>query len=342
MSEYRITDKLPEYTFQGYQYLLEKQPVNVSTHFSFCEAVDTKLFSTALNKTLDRIPYFKTHFCLDGDELCLAVNDSPCILYCGKEKRKIPEETNGYLFYIFCDGNTVYCEWNHFISDTRGFFAFLSQIIGEYCTLRYNEPFIGTDFPYEPGLTWDEITPYYQKQNRQFNILDANETELLTNETHEIVLHLDKESVVNIAKKMDIKPFSLLLAVFSVIIKVCGKTESISIGYPIDFRKNISHPNAFFNCVTMYRREINDLKKFSFKGLATEIDQGVRDSLVHENTMLSAARDFGMIQEIMNIKADMKMKKRIYEMSKSINFMDLFSVTLVIFLFPTLSIFVNR
>lgn len=318
-----MPDRLEEYIFQGYNYLLERQQTRIKIRFSFCDPVDSELLSEALNTALEKMPYFRMQLCYDTDGPYLAENDSPCVVYRGRRERCIPEETNGYLFYISSEGNTVYSEWLHFITDGRGAFAFLTELAGEYCALRYNEPFDSAEFPDEPGLTWEEIAPYHKPCTQQSLSSDGNMSDLLSGDAHELVMHLDKESVISIAGKYGIKPFSLIIAVFGEVLKNCIQTDGISVGYPVDIRRDISHQNALYNCIAMCRHEIDGFRKFSFEELAAETDRRVRSSLSHEKLMEAAAMDYGMFRDIAAIKVKEKVKQRMYEMTKRICFIHL-------------------
>lgn len=148
-------------------------------------------------------------------------------------------------------------------------------------------------------------------------------SDLLSGDAHELVMHLDKESVISIAGKYGIKPFSLIIAVFGEVLKNCIQTDGISVGYPVDIRRDISHQNALYNCIAICRHEIDGFRKFSFEELAAETDRRVRSSLSHEKLMEAAAMDYGMFRDIAAIKVKEKVKQRMYEMTKRICFIHL-------------------
>ncbi len=45
---------------------------------------------------------------------------SPALCTPAVHMRNIPEQTNGYLFCVSCEGDTVYFDWHHFLLDGHG------------------------------------------------------------------------------------------------------------------------------------------------------------------------------------------------------------------------------
>lgn len=84
-------------------------------------------------------------------ELFLEPNPNPCLVYQGSAQRDIPEETNGYLFSVSCEGDTVYFDWYHFLMDGHGVSPFLTRILEQYCNLRYGTAFANTPIVCSPA-----------------------------------------------------------------------------------------------------------------------------------------------------------------------------------------------
>lgn len=84
-------------------------------------------------------------------ELFLEPNPNPCLVYQGSAQRDIPEETNGYLFSVSCEGDTVYFDWYHFLMDGHGVSPFLTRILEQYCNLRYGTAFANTPILCSPA-----------------------------------------------------------------------------------------------------------------------------------------------------------------------------------------------
>ena len=124
---------------------------------------DTALLQRALTTALASAPYYTQRLVQEKREMWLEPNTEPCLVYHGSTMRNIPEQTNGYLFCISCEGDTVYFDWHHFLLDGHGVSPLFTSILEQYCNLRYGTAFavqqIVCDPPYDMEAMLAEYPP---------------------------------------------------------------------------------------------------------------------------------------------------------------------------------------
>ena len=142
-----------EYNFQGIMYFFRREKIQCRYQFSLRDAVDITLLQRALTAALASAPYYTQRLVQEKREMWLEPNTEPCLVYPGSTMRNIPEQTNGYLFCVSCEGDTVYFDWHHFLLDGHGVSPLLTSILEQYCNLRYGTAFavpqIVCDPPYD-------------------------------------------------------------------------------------------------------------------------------------------------------------------------------------------------
>ena len=136
-----------EYIFQGTMYFFRREKILCRYQFALQDAVEPALLQRALDTALSAAPYYQVQLVQEKRSFFLEPNPNPCLVYQGSAQRDIPEETNGYLFSVSCEGDTVYFDWYHFLMDGHGVSPFLTRILEQYCNLRY-----GTAFANKPIL----------------------------------------------------------------------------------------------------------------------------------------------------------------------------------------------
>lgn len=109
-----------EYNFQGIMYFFRREKIQCRYQFSLRDAVDITLLQRALTAALASAPYYTQRLVQEKREMWLEPNTEPCLVYPGSTMRNIPEQTNGYLFCVSCEGDTVYFDWHHFLLDGHG------------------------------------------------------------------------------------------------------------------------------------------------------------------------------------------------------------------------------
>ena len=88
------------------------------------DPVDPALLQQAVDAALDAADYFKMKLVREKRDVYLMENDRPFTVRLGSELRAMPEETDGYLFNVSCEGDTVFFDWFHFLADGHGMARF--------------------------------------------------------------------------------------------------------------------------------------------------------------------------------------------------------------------------
>ena len=109
-----------EYIFQGTMYFFRREKILCRYQFALQDAVEPALLQRALDAALSAAPYYRVQLVQEKRSFFLEPNPNPCLVYQGSAQRDIPEETNGYLFSVSCEGDTVYFDWYHFLMDGHG------------------------------------------------------------------------------------------------------------------------------------------------------------------------------------------------------------------------------
>jgi len=97
--------------------------------------VDKPLFAEAVNAVMQRFPLYKTKLKKGYGGYYLKENSAPVPVFGwnGKPQTPIdPEETNGYRFRFSLDGNRIYLEMFHALTDANGAMRFLLAAVRRY------------------------------------------------------------------------------------------------------------------------------------------------------------------------------------------------------------------
>ena len=116
------------------------------------DSVDAARLLSAVKTTLQYHPLFRCKMMYDK-QYYLEDNDNPEIPIFHTDTEHRPKElgknTNGYLFQICYDENTVSFEWCHAITDGRGAIRFFSNILDSYFGVEMPE--VPAEFPLALG-----------------------------------------------------------------------------------------------------------------------------------------------------------------------------------------------
>ena len=130
-----------EFLPQGAMYFYREKHIYCRYQYLLKDPVDPALLQQAVDAALDAADYFKMKLVREKRDVYLVENDRPFTVRLGSELRAMPEETDGYLFNVSCEGDTVFFDWFHFLADGHGMARFLTRILMEYCNRRYGAGF---------------------------------------------------------------------------------------------------------------------------------------------------------------------------------------------------------
>ena len=163
-----------EYIFQGTMYFFRREKILCRYQFALQDAVEPALLQRALEAALSAAPYYRVQLVQEKRSFFLEPNPNPCLVYQGSAQRDIPEETNGYLFSVSCEGDTVYFDWYHFLMDGHGVSPFLTRILEQYCNLRYGTAFANTPILCSPAYDIEAMMEKYPCEAVRTNVLGTS------------------------------------------------------------------------------------------------------------------------------------------------------------------------
>ena len=238
--------------FQGIVYYYRENQVLCRYQATLKEAVDLSLLQQALDAARPLAEYYFCHVVWEKREARLEPNTAPCRVRQGSAQPKIPEETNDYLFSLGYEGNTVYLDWFHFLADGRGSAPFFTLLLKLYCNLRSNAGFVcealASDPPYDVEQLLARCLESQAANNMQKDVLQIHE-----GTPHFQRLRLDRQSLVNLAQKEGVKPFSALMGLTCQAAQRYLEKNNLVYSYAADTRAALGVPHALYNCIASFQ-----------------------------------------------------------------------------------------
>ncbi len=129
--------------------------------------MDTPVSRDNLQKAVDiamnRYPYFRARAVLTGSTYAIEKNDLPFVVYEGDEFISLGDpRINGHLISFACNGNDLYIDYFHGLTDGRGMMPLLRTVFYYYSIYHYGETPDSknvnlADSPVDPAETADPI-----------------------------------------------------------------------------------------------------------------------------------------------------------------------------------------
>ncbi len=304
--------------FQGIVYYYRENQVICRYQASLRGAVDPVLLQQALDAARPLAEYYFCRVVWEKQEARLEPNDAPCMVRRGSAQPKIPEETNDYLFSLGYEGDTVYLDWFHFLADGRGGSPFFTLLLKLYCNLRYGAAFVCKTLPSSPPFDIEELLARYP-ESQVANDMQKDVLQISEGTPHFLRLRLDKQSLVDLALREDIKPFSALMGLTTQAAQRYLEKDDIIYSFATDNRAALGVPDALYNCIASFQLPIMlepDARLHSFAG---QIDAAIRVSLTPESRLFRMAEQLGWVHQVFCQKAALKIKKRIFQMGEYIS-----------------------
>ena len=226
-----------EYIFQGTMYFFRREKILCRYQFALKDAVDSALLQRALDAALSAAPYYRVQLVQEKREAFLEPNPNPCLVYAGGAQRSIPEETNGYLFSVSCEGDTVYFDWYHFLMDGRGVSPFLTRILELYCNLRYGTAFANTPIVSSPAYDIEAMMAKYPAPEASESTLQRDVVQTWECKMRRTRVRLTKQSLVDKAVANGVKPFTALAGLLCLALRGYLGKDDIQYSYSADTRK---------------------------------------------------------------------------------------------------------
>ena len=199
----RFSDFIP----QGAMYFYREKSIYCRYQYALRDAVDPALLQQAVDAALAEADYFKMKLVREKRAVYLEENDRPFTVSLGSALKAMPEETDGYLFNVSCEGDTVYFDWFHFLADGHGVSRFLTRILMEYCNRRYGAGFACPPLASAPAYDMDALVARDPTAG-QTGLPDVEPMQPEAGRLVRSMVRLDKQSLVNAARGCSVLPCS--------------------------------------------------------------------------------------------------------------------------------------
>lgn len=106
----------------------------------FREPVQIAAMEQAAAQTARRFPYFAVQLIRQGETYRMARNNAPFVFADGGRPIRLnSEESNGHLVAFAVEGNRLFLDTSHFITDGNGVFPFIRTLLYSYLSLVHPE-----------------------------------------------------------------------------------------------------------------------------------------------------------------------------------------------------------
>ena len=112
----------------------------IRTGIEMTEPVDRQALEQAVRKAAEQFPYFAVKMVRKGSEYLFEPNSRPFVV--SPEGRCVTlgsEESNGHLFAFAFDGNRIYVDTSHYITDGMGKYPFIQAVLYDYLSALHPE-----------------------------------------------------------------------------------------------------------------------------------------------------------------------------------------------------------
>ena len=300
-------------------YFFRREKILCRYQFALKDAVEPALLQRALDAALAAVPYYRVQLVQEKRESFLEPNPNPCLVYPGSAQRDIPEQTNGYLFSVSCEGDTVYFDWYHFLADGNGVSPFLTRILEQYCNLRYGTAFANTPIVCSPAYDIEAMMAKYPAPTADESTLQRDVVQTCEGRMRRTRVRLTKQSLVERAVENGVKPFTALAGLLSLALRSYLGKDEILYSYSTDTRREAGAPDALYNCVCSFQDNITLTGSTRLADIVPGMDAFVRRSLQPEVKLQRMAEQMSWVYKVDRQKAPLRIKQRVFQMGEYIS-----------------------
>ena len=300
-------------------YFFRREKILCRYQFALKDAVEPALLQRALDAALAAVPYYRVQLVQEKRESFLEPNPNPCLVYPGSAQRDIPEQTNGYLFSVSCEGDTVYFDWYHFLADGNGVSPFLTRILEQYCNLRYGTAFANTPILCSPAYDIEAMMAKYPPPTATESTLQRDVVQTCEGRMRRTRVRLTKQSLVERAVENGVKPFTALAGLLSLALRGYLGKDEILYSYSTDTRREAGAPDALYNCVCSFQDNITLTGSTRLADIVPGMDAFVRRSLQPEVKLQRMAEQMSWVYKVDRQKAPLRIKQRVFQMGEYIS-----------------------
>ena len=300
-------------------YFFRREKIQCRYQFALQDAVEPALLQRALNEALSAAPYYRVQLVWEKRDAFLEPNLNPCLVYAGSAMRAIPEETNGYLFSVSCEGDTVYFDWYHFLMDGRGVSSMLTRILELYCNLRYSTAFANPPIVCSPPYDIKAMMEKYPAPAAGESTLQRDVVQTWEGRMRRTRVRLTKQSLVDCAVENSVKPFTALAGLLSLALRGYLGKDEIQYSYSADTRKAVGVPDALYNCVCSFQDSVKLTDSTRLADIVPAMDASVRRNLQPEAQLRQMAQQMAWVYKVDQQKAPLRIKQRVFQMGEYIS-----------------------
>ena len=300
-------------------YFFRREKIQCRYQFALQDAVEPALLQRALNEALSAAPYYRVQLVWEKRDAFLEPNLNPCLVYAGSAMRAIPEETNGYLFSVSCEGDTVYFDWYHFLMDGRGVSSLLTRILELYCNLRYSTAFANPPIVCSPPYDIKAMMEKYPAPAAGESTLQRDVVQTWEGRMRRTRVRLTKQSLVDCAVENSVKPFTALAGLLSLALRGYLGKDEIQYSYSADTRKAVGVPDALYNCVCSFQDSVKLTDSTRLADIVPAMDASVRRNLQPEAQLRQMAQQMAWVYKVDQQKAPLRIKQRVFQMGEYIS-----------------------
>ena len=305
-----------EFLPQGAMYFYREKHIYCRYQYLLKDPVDPALLQQAVDAALDAADYFKMKLVREKRDVYLVENDRPFTVRLGSELRAMPEETDGYLFNVSCEGDTVFFDWFHFLADGHGMARFLTRILMEYCNRRYGAGFACPAMASAPAYDIQALVALDPTAGQE-SLPAVEPVQPEAGRLGRSMVRLDKQSLVDVAVASGVKPVSALLGLLSLAMQPLLGRERVEYCYSTDTRRTLGVPDAFYNCVASFRYGVDAGPDVRLADIVPAIDADLKGNLVPEVQLGQMAKMMNWVVRVDALKAPLKIKRRVFSMGEA-------------------------
>ena len=305
-----------EYLLQGAMYFYRAKNIYCRYQYALKDPVDPALLQQAVDAALEQAPYFKMKLVREKREIYLTDNDQPFTVRQGHDLQAMPEETDGYLFNVSWEGDTVFFDWYHFVADGHGVTRFLTRILMEYCNRRYGAGFDCPPLGSTPAYDMQALLDHDPTAGEE-GLPEIEPVPVQAGQLRRSIIRLDKQSLVDAALGCGVKPVSALLGLLSLSLQPFVDRDKVEYCYSTDIRRTLGVPEAFYNCVASFRHGVDAGPGVRLADIAADIDQNLRASLEPQAQLTQMAKMMGWVCRVDALKAPLRIKQRVFSMGEA-------------------------
>ena len=303
--------------FQGIVYYYRENMVNCRYQVTLKDAVDGALLQQALDAARAKAPYYFQKPVWEKKLLHLEPSDAPCPVRQGSAKPEFPDE-NGFTVALSYEGKVVCFDWFHFLADGRGSAPFFTLLLKLYCNLRSNAGFVCEALASDPPYDVEQLLARYP-ESQVANDMQKDVLQIHEGTPHFQRLRLDRQSLVDLAQKEGVKPFSALMGLTCQAAQRYLEKNDLVYSYAADTRAALGVPHALYNCIASFQLSLQLEPQARLHSFAKQLDHEIRESLTPERRLFRMAEQMGWVYQVFRQKAALKIKKRVFQMGEYIS-----------------------